>query len=108
MLVAMLRMLRRWPVRGLSISAKGWTAIYRTPCLFVGNNLYDLTDLGRREVLDGGKLWVSIAKQQGRLSLLRAAVRAIMGSVDDRYLEHDGGFRRGPVAHQSPISRVRR
>jgi len=53
----------------------------------VGNNPYDLTDLGRREVLDGGKLWVSIAKQQGRLSFLRAAVRAIMGSVDDRYLQ---------------------
>jgi diacylglycerol kinase family enzyme len=84
MILAALRMLRLFPLRRLRVQAAGWSELCRTPCLFVGNNKYrfDLFALGRRERLDEGELWLYIAKQQTRLSLIWFTFRALIGLTD--------------------------
>ena len=78
------RVLRRFPLRRLSIFAEGRKAPCRSPCIFVGNNEYSLTlrSLGRRQHLDGAALWVYVAKSGSRWSLFWLACRAMMGFLD--------------------------
>jgi diacylglycerol kinase family enzyme len=84
MMVACLRVVRHLPVGKLSICVGGWTEPCRSPCVLVGNNVYDVAvpAFGRRERLDGGELCLYIAKTQGRLSLLWLALRTILGRLD--------------------------
>lgn len=84
MALAFLRMLWRFPRRRLSIRSKGWSAPYRTPCLFVGNNEYsvELLTLGRRRRLDAGKLWLFVATPRSARALLWFAFRAAFGGLD--------------------------
>jgi diacylglycerol kinase family enzyme len=84
MLLASVRSLRHFPVRHLSISVDGRSQPFRTPCLFVGNNEYDLSlpSLGTRGRVDGGELWLCVSKHQGRLALLWLAFRSVFGLVD--------------------------
>jgi diacylglycerol kinase family enzyme len=81
MVLAALRTLRHFPLRRLAICAAGWTEPCRTPCVFVGNNEYELArkSFGTRERLDRGELWLCVAKPQSRLSLLWLAFRAGIG-----------------------------
>jgi diacylglycerol kinase family enzyme len=81
---AVLRTLRYLPRRRLSIRAQGWTEPCRTPCLFVGNNEYGLAgpSLGKRARLDDGELWLYVARQQSRTSLVWLALRAALGLID--------------------------
>ncbi len=66
MTAAVFRALKHFPRRRLDLSAEGWTRLYRTPCLFVGNNDYgmDLFTLGRRTHLDQADLSVHVVKQR--------------------------------------------
>jgi diacylglycerol kinase family enzyme len=83
MVPAVVRTLRYLPLRRLSIAAGGWDEPCRTPCVFVGNNEYDLSlpALGRRASLNDGELCLYVARPQERLSLLWLAVRAGRGLV---------------------------
>jgi diacylglycerol kinase family enzyme len=76
------------PLRRLRIRAENWQEACRSPCVFVGNNEYDLkgSSFGNRERLDGGDLGVFIARQQSRLALLWLAAKCIAGLVDQRDL----------------------
>lgn len=78
MSLAFLRMLARFPRRKLAICANGWTRPYRTPCLFVGVNEYEveLFKLRRRTGMDHGKLWLLVAKQQDPLRFAWFAFRS--------------------------------
>lgn len=82
--LAVLQLLRHFPLRRLSISTDGSTEPVRTPCLFVGNNKYDLTvsAFGKRERLDEGKLWLYVSKQQSRIALFWLACRSAFGLLD--------------------------
>jgi diacylglycerol kinase family enzyme len=84
MMLAAFKMLRLFPLRRLRVQAAGSSHICRTPCLLVGNNEYrfDLFALGRRARLDAGELWLYIAKQQTRLSLIWFTFRALIGLTD--------------------------
>lgn len=84
MLLAGYKLLRQYPLRRFSIRAGNQAEIWRTPCLFVANNRYDLDPfaLGRRDHLNGGELWVYIARQQTRLSLLWFSLRFVLGMSD--------------------------
>lgn len=84
MLLAGYRFLRQYPLRRFSVRAGNQAEIWRTPCLFVANNRYDLDPfaLGRRDHLNGGELWVYIARQQTRLSLLWFSLRFLLGLSD--------------------------
>jgi len=60
--LAFLRVLRRFPTRRLTVRFGGGAEPIRTPCLFVGNNEYELSPLavGKRCRVDGGELWLCI------------------------------------------------
>ena len=84
MTLAFLRMLRHFPRRRLAVHSEGRAQPYRTPCLFVGNNQYatDLFELGKRDKLDRGELWLYIVKQRRPLAFLWLALRAALGLLN--------------------------
>jgi diacylglycerol kinase family enzyme len=61
----------------------------RTAFVFMGNNEYEKTGLkiGARLRLDGGSLWLCLPRKGGRVSLLRMAILALFGRLQDRDLE---------------------
>jgi diacylglycerol kinase family enzyme len=84
MALAVFRGLRRLPRRRLMLRAEGSVAVYRTPCLFIGNNEYDLhfLSLGRRQELDAGELHLYVARSRTRLGFLWFLIRAALGTTD--------------------------
>jgi diacylglycerol kinase family enzyme len=84
MLLAILRALRHFPLRRLSIRAEGRSEPWRSPLVLIGNNEYALTglSLGNRERLDRGELCVYVTNKQSRLALFWLACRSILGLVD--------------------------
>ncbi len=84
MILAGLRALRYFPLRRLLIRTSGRAEVYRSPCVFIGNNVYQISgrSLGTRDRLDEGQLSVYVAKQQSRLALLWLAFRSILGFLD--------------------------
>ena len=83
-LLAGIKVLRRFPLRRVSVRNAGRAEIWRTPCVFVGNNEYrlELFALGTRPSLTEGRLWVCIARQQSRLSVLWFTFRYLSGLID--------------------------
>jgi diacylglycerol kinase family enzyme len=83
-LLALLRVLRRFPTRRLTVRMGGAAEPIRTPCLFIGNNEYEVTPsaIGKRKKLDGGNLWLCIAGQRDPLRFLWLAFRLIVGMAD--------------------------
>ena len=84
LLLAVLKLLRLFPKRRVSVRAGGRAEIWRTPCVFVGNNQYhlELFALGKRPRLNGGELWIYIARQQTRLALVWLTVKTLVGLTD--------------------------
>jgi diacylglycerol kinase family enzyme len=82
--LAFLRVLRRFPTRRLTVRMGGAAEPIRTPCLFIGNNEYELSPLaiGKRKKLDGGELWLCIASQRDAARFLWLAFRLILGIAD--------------------------
>jgi diacylglycerol kinase family enzyme len=80
-LLSAFNLLRQFPLRRVSVRTTNRAEIWRTPCLFVGNNQYqlELFALGRRPRLDGGELWIYIARQQTRLSLVWFTFKSLIG-----------------------------
>jgi diacylglycerol kinase family enzyme len=64
------------------ISKEGAPRELRTPCVFVGNNFYDLAALGRRRDLSSGELCVYVVKQQTRLGLALLPLKVAFGMID--------------------------
>ena len=84
MLVAALRVFRRHPTVRVRIGVGDQTVLRTTPFVFVGNNPYEmsLTNLGRRTRLDQGVLSVYFTNRAGRFGLLRLALRALLGRLE--------------------------
>jgi diacylglycerol kinase family enzyme len=84
LLFATVKLLRLFPLRRVSVRAAERAEIWRTPCLFVGNNQYqlELFALGRRPRLNAGELWIYIARQQTRLSLVWFTLKCLTGLTD--------------------------
>jgi diacylglycerol kinase family enzyme len=80
------RTLRYFPARRLTIRAKGVAEAYRSPCVFVGNNVYRIKgpSLGTRDRLDEGHLSLHVAKQQSRLAVLWLSCRSFFGFLDEQ------------------------
>jgi diacylglycerol kinase family enzyme len=83
MTYALVRVFKRFPRRRIWVHAEGATTPYRTPCLFVGNNEYDMRffSLGRRQALDEGKLHFYIAPPVNRWAFVWFALRAVFGNT---------------------------
>jgi diacylglycerol kinase family enzyme len=86
MILAGLRALRYFPIRRLTIETPGGAETYRSPCVLVGNNAYQISgrSLGTRDRLDGGQLSLYVAKQQSRLALLWLACRSALRFIDQQ------------------------
>lgn len=82
---AFLRMLWRFPRRRLALEAEGWTRPYRTPLLFVGVNEYSMEKLRLRRPrgLDGGHLWLMVARHRTPFGFFRFAVRTALRGLQD-------------------------
>ncbi len=82
---AALRVFRRYPFFDVRLSADGETLIRRTPFVFVGNNEYEMNgfNLGGRACLNNGQLSLYVAHRTGRFGLLRLALRALSGRLDE-------------------------
>jgi diacylglycerol kinase family enzyme len=86
--LAMLRagaaVFRRFPVVEVALRVEDEEVALKTPFVFVGNNRYEtgLFALGRRSRLDGGELGVYLSRNGGRLGLLRLAVLALLGRLE--------------------------
>jgi diacylglycerol kinase family enzyme len=75
------RVLRHLPLFRLMIRVMGNAELVRSPCVFVGNNVYNLAlpAAGTRGRLDRGELCLYAAKAQNRWALLWLACRSVLG-----------------------------
>ena len=75
---------RRFPFLDLKVAFEGQQLARRTAFLFVGNNEYEIAGfkLGSRACLNGGKLGLYLSHGTGRLGLIRLALHALFGRVD--------------------------
>jgi diacylglycerol kinase family enzyme len=82
---AALNTLRRFPVVRITLRLREGGVLVTTPMVFIGNNRYDtrLFNLGKREALDGGELWVYLARDAGRLGFVKLALRALAGRLEE-------------------------
>ena len=75
---------RRFPFLHLQIEVEGQRLARTTPFLFVGNNEYQMAGfhIGSRPRLDAGLLGLYLAQRTSRLGLIRHAVRALFGLLN--------------------------
>ena len=90
MLQACFDVFRRYPLLSVVVRTEDQVAHLKTPFVFVGNNRYEMSlfSLGSRQTLRGGELSVYLSRDGGRVALVRQALRALLGT-----LEQDRDFR---------------
>ncbi len=84
MIIAALRVLRRFPLLRACVVTPEKTVSAATPLIFVGNNEYtvNVLELGERAHLDRGTLSLYMMRCKGRLYMFWLMVRAILGRLD--------------------------
>lgn len=82
--LASLAVLRRYPFVEVLLEVDGKSLARRTPFVFVGNNRYVMEGLriGERARLDQGELSLHVANRTGRLGMVRLALRALFGRLN--------------------------
>ena len=76
--------IRRFPFLDVRVVPGGQAFEFRTPFVFVGNNVYQTErfNFGTRKSLTGGQLFLAVAQYRiGRLGLVRLAFRALFGRI---------------------------
>lgn len=83
MLLAAMRVLRRFPLLAVRVTTPRRRMRIRTPFVFVGNNDYStgVRSLGQRPSLDGHQLSIYTVRCSGRLQLFWILARALAGRV---------------------------
>jgi diacylglycerol kinase family enzyme len=84
MALAVLKVFKRRPLTDVWIEVDGRPLYRKTPLVFIGNNRYelDLLRIGRRACLDEGLLSLYIANTATRWGMLKLAVRAAFGRLE--------------------------
>lgn len=84
MLLAVARVLWRFPLLAVCVESAERTLATKTPFVFFGNNEYgtNIFSLGKREHLDRGELCVHTVRVRSRLHMLWTIVRALFGRVE--------------------------
>ena len=82
-----LAVLRRYTFLYVRLDADGQRIVRKTPFVFVGNNEYETESLqmGGRACLDAGCLSLYVAHRTGRLGLLRLALSALFGRLQQAH-----------------------
>ena len=77
--------LKQFPTLRVRLEAGTEAIARRTPLVFVGNNRYEANLLrpASRSRLDCGELSLSVASRTGRAGIVRLAIRALFGRLDD-------------------------
>jgi diacylglycerol kinase family enzyme len=72
------------PVLRITLHVATGAVPVTTPLVFIGNNKYEMSllALGKREALDGGELWLYVARHRGRVGFASLALRAMVGRLD--------------------------
>jgi diacylglycerol kinase family enzyme len=80
-LMAVWSVLRRYPFLNVRLIANGEEIARKTPYILVGNNRHNMEgyNLGFRDSLTEGKLWIYVMKEQSRTALIRMLVRLASG-----------------------------
>ncbi|MDB4953347.1 MAG: sphingosine kinase [Myxococcales bacterium] len=80
MVIAAVRVLRRFPLLVARVRTSDKDVVSKTPFVFVGNNPYTINvlALGRRAELDTGKLSLYLVRAKGRLQMFWLLVRAML------------------------------
>jgi diacylglycerol kinase family enzyme len=75
---------RRYPFMTLRVSLEGQERVFKSAFVFVGNNEYQATALnfGGRTCLNSGRLGFYVGNRTGRMGLLRLALRALVGRLN--------------------------
>ncbi|MCU1288538.1 MAG: sphingosine kinase [Acidobacteria bacterium] len=78
------KVFRRYPFLEIRLSAEGTETVLKTPFVFVGNNEYEMEtfNIGGRGCLDAGHLSLYTTPNRGRIALLKTAIRAFFGRLD--------------------------
>lgn len=79
---ALLRTMKSASWQAVHVSAQGTRERLRTPCVFVGNNFYDVADLGHRRSLSSKELCVYVIKQQSWFGLALLPFKIAFGMID--------------------------
>jgi len=84
MLLAAMRVLRRFPLLRVTIVTAKGTLREKTPLVFIGNNEYtvNVLELGERKNLDRGELSLYMVRATTRLKMFFVMVRAILQRLD--------------------------
>lgn len=84
MAIALVKTLRRHPLLAVRLLADDESLVTKTPLVFVGNNQYqlDLLHVGQRCCLNQGELSLYVATTQTRWGMVKLAVRALLGQLD--------------------------
>lgn len=84
MAIALARAFHRFPVHRFTVHTAGGERSRKTPCVFVGNNMYSLDPmaLGGRSALDRGELCVYIANSRRRWRLALLIIRVVLGRAN--------------------------
>lgn len=84
MLIAAIRVLKRFPLLRVQIVQARHAVHAKTPFVFVGNNEYSTNalSLGRRERLDAGRLSLYTVRCRGRLHMFWVMMRALLQRLD--------------------------
>jgi YegS/Rv2252/BmrU family lipid kinase len=83
LLTASLHALRRYPVLSLAMEVDGRPLRRRSSFVFIGNNEYRMEgfEIGERAGLSDGMLSLYVTQRTGRFGLLRLALRALFGRL---------------------------
>jgi diacylglycerol kinase family enzyme len=84
-LLALLTVLRRYPLVAVRLVAHDQNLLRRTPFVFIGNNEYETSSfrMGGRSCLNAGKLSIYTAPVRGRFELFKLFVKAFLGKISD-------------------------
>ncbi|PBB65280.1 hypothetical protein CK228_28870 [Mesorhizobium sp. WSM4312] len=79
---ALMRTVRFATWQAVHVSAQGARERLRTPCVFVGNNFYDVANLGHRRSLSSKELCIYVVKQQSWFGLALLPFKIAFGMID--------------------------
>lgn len=108
MLLAALRILRRFSRRRLLVRAEGRRQRVKTPLVFIGNNAYEtsLPRPGTRCALDRGELCLCVTRHSSRWALFRLALRAAFNRLREERDFEMRAVREVEIHSRSPVLRV--